>query len=157
MTCALSKNTVMGAPNGRAVPAGGARKRGRGCLLVTLLSIAAGSLAQAQEQIAVPSGQAVTFLEMISESAQSGALVRFRFVAPTLAQESSDVEMLALDMEHLCQTYALEKLAEIRAEPRQIVISLSAEPTEFGVATPGVRQAFEAFSVQENLCIWEAF
>lgn len=37
------------------------------------------------------------------------------------------------------------------------MISLMESPVEFGVASPDTVQYFEAYSVSDGRCIWEAF
>ena len=155
------QNTAPGAPVCQTIPAGGARKRGRDCLWLgaALALWTAAAAAQDPEPIGItaPSGRALTLQEVLTDDADAGSLFRFRFVAPSIAQEMGDIEQNPADMEYLCQGFALPKLREIDANPQRIVISLASEPTEFGVPTPDVRQVFEAFSVQDDLCIWEPF
>jgi hypothetical protein len=38
-----------------------------------------------------------------------------------------------------------------------VVISLMQSPVDFGVMTPDVVQFFESFTIENDLCIWEAF
>ncbi|MFZ5962748.1 DUF6497 family protein [Thalassococcus sp. BH17M4-6] len=154
MTGPVTTGKVAGAPRDPATPAEGAWKRGRGCLLVLALTAAP---ALAEIGVSLPSGLDVTLHEVLTDDAENGSLFRFRFVAPEIAQAQRSVEELTDDMQHLCQEFALPKLSDLGAEPRQIVVSLSAEITDFGVPTPDVRQVFEAFSVRDDVCIWEPF
>jgi len=109
------------------------------------------------EEVVVPSGQSVTFLDAIlNEAGPQGQTARFRFVAPGIAGEV-DFDTAAADMQHLCDTYALPRVTSNATLPQQIVITLSAEPVPFGQAAPGVTQFFEAYSLQDNSCIWEVF
>lgn len=111
----------------------------------------------AQEEVPVPSGQPVTFVEAIlNEAGPQGQTARFRFVAPQIA-EDVDFEIAVADMQHLCDSFALPRVAGTGVLPQQIVISLSAAPVPFGEAAPGVTQFFEAFSLQDGACIWEVF
>ena len=59
------------------------------------------------------------------------------------------------DMMHLCQELALPYLQEYDLTGDVIVISLADRETEFGVADPDATQFFEAFRIEDNLCIWE--
>ena len=106
--------------------------------------------------ITVPSGQPVTFLETLQDRSAYGLTQHFRFVAPQIALGVSFEQSVA-DMEYLCNTYALPRLSNTGPQPSQIVISLSEQPTEFGVATPEIMQVFEAYVIEEGVCIWEAF
>ena len=110
--------------------------------------------------VAVPSGQAVTFLDVVLNApGPEGMATRFRFVAPAIAKEggSVDFEAAAADMAHLCQNFALPKLAELGPTPAQVIISLSDSDVPFGEAAPDATQFFEAYTIEGNTCIWEAF
>lgn len=111
------------------------------------------------EGIAVPSGQPITFHEMIWDQPGAGLTYRFRFVAPSIARGTSemDFDTVEQDMAYLCREYALPRVAVTGPQPGQIVISLSDQKTEFGQAVPEVTQVFEAYSVEGQDCIWEPF
>ncbi|MCL3883686.1 DUF6497 family protein [Marivita sp. GX14005] len=101
--------------------------------------------------LSVPSGQPVTFQEMIAEP----PVYRFRFVAPQIGDAGRAYEDVEGDMRYLCETYALPHLG-VR-EGAQIVISLARRETEFGVAEPDVTQFFEAYRAEGGSCILEIF
>ena len=125
-------------------------------LIFTLL----GTLPAMAETVPVPSGQDVTYLDMIAnQPGTAGLTYRFRFVAPAIAREGGTVaaEDAAPDMDFLCVSYALPRLAVIGPEPAQVVISLSDRPVEFGTPTPEATQFFEAYRIEGDLCIWEGF
>ena len=127
---------------------------------VALSALMAGLMAEclaAQPAITLPSGQAVTFLEQ-REEADVGIL-RLRFIAPDLASplKRPSFEDLTLDLEVLCVEFGLKKAANADDLPKQIVVSLSAEPVEFGVANTEVEQVFEAFTAQNETCMLEMF
>lgn len=109
------------------------------------------------EELSVPSGQPVTFQEMLWDRPGSGLVYRFRFVAPEIGQEGREYEDVEIDMHHLCETYAIPRLSDLGPQPSQIVISLSREETEFGVAHDDVTQFFEAYRVEDETCILEFF
>lgn len=111
------------------------------------------------EEIAVPSGQVITLQEVIlNEIGPDGLTARFRFIAPGIAADSGvPFETAVGDMQHLCDTFALSRIANTGPMPQQIIISLSAEPVPFGEAAPDITQFFEAYSVQDGACIWEVF
>jgi len=112
------------------------------------------------EEVPVPSGQVVTFQDVIWNSPGPGGLaVRFRFVAPAIAPDTGTVDFATAsdDMLHLCQVYALPRVADSGPVPDQVIISLSSAPVAFGEAAPDVTQFFEAYRVQDGACIWEVF
>lgn len=110
--------------------------------------------------VAVPSGQDVRLLEVVLNApGPAGVAARFRFVAPAIAKDGGEIdfETASADMAHLCQTYALPKLAELGPVPTQIIISFSDRAVPFGEAAPDATQFFEAYRVEGDACIWEAF
>lgn len=151
-------NTPSGVPEDGAAPAGGPATRGRGCSFIygfaacACLSVAGPAAAE----LAVPSGQPIAFHDEITDAAQPGAH-RFRFVAPEIGAEGLGYHEIEGDFGHLCQEYALDALSTRGAAASEILITLMREPVVFGEITPGVPQFFERFTVQNGLCIWEAF
>ena len=112
------------------------------------------------QQVAVPSGQSVTLQEVPwNVPGPDGLTARFRFVAPAIAKSGGtvDFETASADMVHLCQNFALPRISDIGPQPSQIVISLSDRPVPFGEAAPDATQFFEAYTIRDNACIWEAF
>ena len=110
--------------------------------------------------IAVPSGQPVTLQEVIwNAPGPEGLTVRFRFVAPQIAPVggSVDFETAVADMQALCDSYARPRLADLGPVPAQIIISLSNVAVPFGTAAPEATQFFEAYSIQDGVCMWEMF
>jgi len=112
-----------------------------------------------REEIVVPSGRTVTFHEMIWDQPGSGLIYRFRFIFQDLATEvdTMDYEEMERDLAHLCNEYALPRVADTGPQPGQIVISLSDRETEFGEPAPEATQIFEAYSLTDNTCVWEPF
>ena len=112
------------------------------------------------DPITVPSGQPVTLQEVIWNAPGPGGLtLRFRFVAPQIARDGGavDFDTAVADMQTLCNTFALPRIAENGPQPAQVIISLSAMALPFGEARPDVTQFFEAFTIKDGICIWEAF
>ncbi|MDP4032211.1 MAG: DUF6497 family protein [Pseudorhodobacter sp.] len=110
--------------------------------------------------IAVPSGQPVTLQDVVwNAPGLAGLTLRFRFLAPQIARVggSIDFDTAVADMQALCNSYALPRLADMGPVPAQIIISLSDIAVPFGMAMPEATQFFEAFSVQDGVCIWEVF
>ncbi len=153
-----------GAPAASAAPAGGTFGC-RGCLLALAL-LAAPVQAKAQsdaqapartDEIAVPSGLAVAFHDVIRDVLGDGLTYRFRFVAPGIGAEGAGFMDVAPDMEHLCNAFALPRVPHPGPQPNRIVITLMSEPVEFGAASPETTQFFESYSLSDGLCIWEVF
>lgn len=161
---ACGPNTAQATAMRRAIPAGGARKRGRDCAHIAplLLALLAAPVAQAQtasvfdEPVAMESGLAVTFHDMVRDAQGDGLTYRFRFVVPQIGAGLGYMDV-SDDMQRLCSDFALKRVSETGPQPNRIVISLMSEPTEFGIANPDVTQFFESYSVENDLCIWEAF
>lgn len=110
--------------------------------------------------IPVPSGQTVILQDVIwNEPGAEGLTVRFRFVAPAIARDGGTVpfETAVWDMLALCQTYVLPRIAETGPTPAQVIVSMSDIPVDFGEAVPEATQFFEAYSIEDGNCIWEAF
>lgn len=113
--------------------------------------------AVSSEAIAVPSGQTVTFHDMIwGEPGPAGLTMRFRFIAPQIAGEIGYDEAEP-DMAFLCESYALPRLSAQGPSVNQIIISLSDQPVPFGEMAPEVVQFFEAYRPEGTACIWEGF
>lgn len=113
-----------------------------------------------EEVIEVPSGQKVTLLDVINNVPGSeGLTARFRFLAPGIAREGGtvDAETAALDMDHLCQAYALPRISSLGPTPQQIVISMSDRDVPFGETRPDATQLFNAYSIVDGACVWEMF
>ena len=105
----------------------------------------------------MPSGQKVTLLDVITDVAgPEGLTARFRFLAPAIAGQV-DPEMAALDMDYLCQTYALTKIANTGPQPSQIIISMSDIDVPFGEVHPEATQFFNAYSIEDGVCVWDMF
>ena len=120
----------------------------------------AASSAGAQELIAVPSGQAVTFLDAITDApGPDGLAARFRFLASAIARDGGtvDAETAALDMDFLCGSFALDHIANIGPQPSQIIISMSDIDVPFGEVHPEATQFFNAYSIEDGVCVWDMF
>ena len=138
-----------------APPAGGARKRGRGCVIAGMaLFNAAGARAQG-----LPSGLQVALQEVIVEEVSGQTVARFRFLAPAIARSGGTVRFADAepDMARLCETVALPYVSENAIPARKVVISLADRQVEFGDADPDATQFFEAFRLENGACIWEGF
>lgn len=110
--------------------------------------------------IAVPSGQKVTLLDVITDiQGPDGMAVRFRFLAPGIARDGGQVnaETAALDMDFLCGSYALLRIADTGPQPAQIIISMSDIALPFGEARPDATQYFNAYSIEDGSCVWDVY
>ncbi|SLN49426.1 hypothetical protein AQS8620_02109 [Aquimixticola soesokkakensis] len=108
---------------------------------------------------AVPSGQPLTFYEVITDAPAMGLVYRYRFIAPQLRAllMTHSYEALEADLAHLCRSYALPRLSNVGPRPSQLIISLSEAETPFGEANPNIEQVFEAYSIDGDTCVWEPF
>ncbi|WP_249139062.1 DUF6497 family protein [Actibacterium sp. MT2.3-13A] len=135
----------------------------RAPILLALLAAplpAAASAQPSEAPIAVPSGQPVSLIEtIIGAPGPEGLTARFRFLAPEIARETGRISFAeaAPDMLHLCESYALPRLAEPGPQVSQIIISLSDRVVPFGQAAPEATQFFEAYRPEGGHCIWEGF
>ncbi|SIS77228.1 hypothetical protein SAMN05421759_103151 [Roseivivax lentus] len=117
-----------------------------------------GAAAALEEPIPLPSGLVADFQELRIETREGqGALARFRFVAQNLGETAPDLDVLSADMDFLCDQVALPSIPVEYPDPGQIVISIGAAPTEFGVSRPDILQVFESYRIEEDRCMWEAF
>ena len=107
--------------------------------------------------LSVPSGQPVHFMEMLWDRPGGGLIYRFRFIAPEIGQAGRQYEDVEADMQFLCESFALPRVANTGPQPSQIVISFSQEAVEFGVTTAEIAQFFEAYRVENEACILEFF
>ncbi len=112
------------------------------------------------EIVAVPSGQDVTLTEVIlDQPSPDAATYRFRFLAPAIARLTGTKDFAASvgDMQHLCDTYALHRLAKPLPATLQVIIAFSDIELPFGETNPEATQFFVAFSVRGSQCILEPF
>ena len=130
-------------------------------LAVGLLPLVGGAAAGqgAPEGLKVPSGQQITFLDQVWTGEGAARVVRFRFVAPAIARSLGEVAFSQAegDMAHLCEAFALPRLAGQETPPAQIIISLADRPLDFGLSDPEATQYFEAYRPDHGSCIWEGF
>ena len=138
-----------------------ARRTAAASLGAVMLWAGTGVMAEeAPGPLAVPSGQEVRYLATVqSAPGPEGLTIRFRFVAPAIARDTGfvDAETAQADMEWLCTNFALPRLPAGGPVPSQIVVSLSDRAVAFGEPAPEVTQFFEAYTVADGRCVWEAF
>lgn len=128
--------------------------------LCLLLPLAAPLAARAEDPIALPSGQKVTLLEVLSNiPGNDGLAVRYRFLAPEIAREGGtlDAETAGKDMDWLCTTYVLPRLSQNGPKPAEIVISMSDRDVPFGEEHPEATQFFNSYAIADGACEWEMF
>ncbi len=106
----------------------------------------------------VPSGFKVHLQELIFETRQdSSRVARFRFVMPIIGQEGITFDSVAGDFDVLCASHAVPALRNAEEDVDQVIISLADRETEFGVISSVATQYFEAYSIENDACIWEGF
>ncbi|WP_457648169.1 DUF6497 family protein [Profundibacter sp.] len=126
-------------------------------LFVAIVMAAAGPLLAAT--IDVPSGQPITFQDVIWEAEGDENTYRFRYIAPEIARDggSVDFEQAEGDLRYLCEHSALPALTKQERPVDRIVITLSDRPVDFGKADPDATQFVDSYTPQGNNCIWEGF
>ncbi len=112
-----------------------------------------------EDPILLPSGQQVKFQDVIwNEPGPGGLTTRFRFLAPEIGPGGAvGFDLAVEDMAFLCESYALPRVADNIPPPQQIIITLSDRPVAFGEAAPEATQYFEAYRIEDGLCIWEIY
>jgi hypothetical protein len=108
----------------------------------------------AANELLVPSGQTLTFLEFISEN--EGDVVRFRFLAPQIGVDFAYMDVMG-DFQVVCDEQIVPVLDANGLTPKQIVLSMSAVDIPFGEPAPEVLQFFEIFRPENGTCIWEEY
>ena len=114
--------------------------------------------AGAEETPAVPSKQALYLQESLYETrADNSRVLRLRYVMPAISETSLGYGDLEADFPYLCEQVALPALIESGEQVAQVIISLADRETPFGEAAPEATQFFEAFRIEDGVCIWEGF
>ncbi len=105
--------------------------------------------------IPVPSGQSVTFHEVIWEQEGAQNTYRFRYIAPDISRDGGLVsfDRAAPDLHYLCEKSALPNLRDQNRDVDRIVISISDIVVEFGKADPNATQYIDAFAVEGIRCV----
>ena len=126
-------------------------------LLAALMAQAAPAQDEAKEErLVLPSGLEARLQEVLVGEAAMGLTMRFRFVAEAFTGQEA-FEAQTMDLEYLCNDFALARIDLQGEAPDRVVISLADQPSEFGQFDPDVAQIFESFSVREDSCILELF
>lgn len=106
--------------------------------------------------VQVPSGADMALYGVLLDEAPGALWARFRFVAPGLGDDLS-AEAAGGDMDYLCDAVAVPYLTHNQIDPARVVISVADREVEFGKKTPEATQVFEAYRLENAVCIWEAF
>lgn len=112
------------------------------------------------DALSVPSQAHVEPLEFLEDATDPDAVVfRARYLMPEIARATGTLSYddVIEDFVVLCESHALPLIRSDGFSPARIVVSLSDRPTEFGVPNPDATQIFEAFTVDDDACIWEQF
>lgn len=129
--------------------------------LLWSLAVFLATPALAQDQIPVPSGQSITFQEVIwSEPGPAGLTARFRFIAPQIARDGGTIssDTAFIDMDNLCAEFALPRvLTTTGPRPAEVIISLADRALPFGETAPEATQFFEAYAIENDRCEWVMF
>ncbi|MEJ2035855.1 MAG: DUF6497 family protein [Maritimibacter sp.] len=124
----------------------------------SMLDLSPAPVVSSDGSLALPSGREVQFHEVIhSAPGTAGLAVRFRFTEADITQVKETVPYSEIeeDMRFICETYALERIANTGPQPAQVIISIADRAVPFGEASPDVTQIFEAYRPEDGACIWE--
>lgn len=126
---------------------------------VVALVLSLGPAAAAQEEaLRLPSGLEARFFEALTDRPAGGGLVyRFRYVAEGLTAGAQRFDVIAEDLEWLCEVHARLRIANIGPQPGQVIVSLADRESKFGVYDAASVQVFEAYRIEGDRCIWEMF
>ena len=122
-------------------------------LMAAGLSVASGVAAAEPGRVSLPSGLEAVLQETIHEE---GPVLRFRYLADGF-DGAAPLDQVAADLAHLCRADAAQRAVAEGMGDARLVISLADKPSEFGRFNPDVRQVFEAYRLENGICIWEAF
>jgi hypothetical protein len=112
-----------------------------GLLAAVILVSACQDEAPAGEVVEVPSGREVSLIDIVTNArGPEGATARFRFLAPGLTPD--EVEAAAVDMQAVCDSFAIDRIDGMVPAPQQIVITFASEAVPFG---------------ENGACVWEVF
>jgi hypothetical protein len=134
--------------------------RARFGLLLAAVGALPLSAQDAAEAIPVPSGQPVTFVELVTDAEGiAGDTWRFRFLAPQIAREGGSVGLDAAlaDIDAICAQFIAPLLTDRGVALGQVIISLADRPVPFGETVPEATQYFEAYRLEGGQCVWEGF
>ncbi|WP_083707670.1 DUF6497 family protein [Brevirhabdus pacifica] len=111
----------------------------------------------------VPSGQALTLLDVLLEPHGDERWLILRYVAPAIARDNRSVDFAIAepDMDQLCGTAGFEAIENAGLDEQggvnQILVSLLDRPLKRGAPDPSVTQFNNAYRPVDGRCIWEAF
>jgi len=127
--------------------------------IIFMCALLLATTAQAQSLIKVPSGQPVTFQDVIWEAEGGENTYRFRYIAPDIARDGGNVgfEQAEGDLRYLCENSALPVLIEQKKAVDHIIITLSDRAVDFGKTDPEATQYFDSYTPDHTACIWEGF
>lgn len=111
----------------------------------------------AAQDIAVPSGVAITLYDVILE--ETPQVARFRFVSAAIdpAGEGRGFADLVDDLQYLCETVVVPSLAANGWTGEDVILSVASQETEFGVFVEGITQFFQPYQIKEGACAWTEF
>lgn len=136
--------------------AGAPARAGQFALVLSAI-LALGAQARAEDSLSLASGPAAHLQERLIEEGEDGLVHRFRFVSEGFDPSAQAPETVMTDLQALCTHYAIPALSAADRRPDRIVISLADRAVEFGVMAAEARQVFEAFSIEDDVCIWEMY
>ncbi len=115
----------------------------------------AGTAAGAQAVLPA-SGLAVERLDAAVEVQLDGAVwLILRYLSPDLAGGGVSYSAAAPDLELLCRTEGLARVADMGVEVASVVVILLDRPVTRGEPAPDATQYIGAFTIDGEVCRWE--
>jgi hypothetical protein len=105
--------------------------------------------------ITLPSGRAAELCETLVETQPftSEDWLVVRMVVPDLPETAAASGHA--DHDWVCGEIGLPEAGGMETAPARIIVQLMAEPFVRGEPAPGITQSIEAYTVQDDVCIWE--
>ncbi|WP_068113797.1 DUF6497 family protein [Tropicimonas marinistellae] len=129
----------------------------RRIFLASPLAIAMTAQIVAAQEVTLPSGLTVTYLDRIVERQATGETwLTLRFVTPRIDRRSGDLgyEDVALDLDRLCDSEGLNAVAETGAVD-QVMIALMDRALERGATDPDATMFIGAYLPTTEGCVWQ--
>jgi hypothetical protein len=103
----------------------------------------------------LPSGRAAELCDTLVETQPftSEDWLVVRMVVPDLPETAAASGHA--DHDWVCGEIGLPEAGGMETAPARIIVQLMAEPFVRGEPAPGITQSIEAYTVQDDVCIWE--
>lgn len=120
---------------------------------VVFLRSGDGAVCTGTEELTAPSGRVLSLCETVYEVQPSGDT--WAVIRAVDAALPADVTTENFgDHDWVCETWGLPALAH-QPRPTRIIVQIMQAPFPRGEAVLGISQSIEAYSEQDNRCMWE--